>query len=70
MKPVKKGIETREVIRDCGKRDYQKWLSRKLAEIGNSEMWRAGKAVRSLRPKEPAKAVGRKVKGIAGRGKN
>jgi ketol-acid reductoisomerase len=64
---VKIGQETREVIRDCGKRDYQKFLDKKLAEIANSEMWRAGAAVRSLRPKEKAKAITRTTKGVAGR---
>jgi len=38
--------------------------------MGNSEMWQAGKAVRDLRPKEPAKAIGKKAKGIAGRAVN
>ena len=64
---VKAGRETAEVIRDCGRKDYQKFLDRKLAEIGNSEMWRAGRAVRSLRPKERAKAITRTTRGIAGR---
>jgi len=64
---VKTGRETAEVIRDCGRKDYQNFLERKLAEIGNSEMWRAGQAVRSLRPKEKARAIRRSTKGIAGR---
>ncbi|MBD3392055.1 MAG: ketol-acid reductoisomerase [Chitinivibrionales bacterium] len=67
---VKSGQETREVIRDCGRKDYRKWLSGKLGEIGNSEMWRAGAAVRALRPKEKAKAISRSTKGVAGRKKN
>jgi ketol-acid reductoisomerase len=67
---VKNGTETAEVIRDCGGRDYQKYLAKKLAEIGNSEMWRAGAAVRGLRPREAAKRTGRDVKGVSGRGKN
>jgi len=64
---VKRGTETREVIRDCGRRNYQKWLGKKLAEMGNSEMWRAGAAVRALRPAEKARAVTRSTKGVAGR---
>jgi ketol-acid reductoisomerase len=67
---VMKGIETREVIRDCGGRDYKQFLEKKLGEIGNSEMWRAGQAVRSLRPKEPARSVGKKAVGTSGRGSN
>jgi len=32
----------------CGKKDYQKQLDKELSTLGNSEMWRAGKAVRRL----------------------
>ncbi len=64
---VKAGIETREVIRDCGKKDYQKWLDKKLAEIGNSEMWRAGAASRALRPKEKGIGITASTKGVGGR---
>ena len=53
-----------------GKPDYQKQLSKELAVIGNSEMWQAGKAVRALRPKEPARAIAAGTKGISGRGAN
>ncbi len=35
--------------------------------MGNSEMWRAGAAVRSLRPHEKAKSS---TVGVKGRGKN
>lgn len=69
-KSVKDGKETREVIRDCGKKDYQSFLEKKLAQIGDSEMWRAGQAVRDLRPKEKAKAVTRATKGVGGRKAN
>jgi ketol-acid reductoisomerase len=69
-KSVKSGQETKEVIRDCGKKDYQKFLGKKLAEIHNSEMWRAGASVRALRPKEKAKIITGNVKGIEGRGQN
>jgi ketol-acid reductoisomerase len=69
-KSVKSGKETKEVIRDCGGKDYQNYLAKKLAEIHNSEMWRAGAAVRSLRPKEKAKSLSKDVKGIGGRDKN
>jgi ketol-acid reductoisomerase len=67
---VKIGQETREVIRDCGGKDYKKFLEKKLAEIHDSEMWQAGAAVRSLRPKEKAKEITSVTKGVGGRGKN
>ncbi len=69
-KSVKSGQETREVIRDCGGKNYQEYLAKKLGEIHNSEMWRTGAAVRALRPKEKAKAITKKVKGIGGRSQN
>jgi ketol-acid reductoisomerase len=67
---VKTGKETAEVIRDCGGKDYQKFLAGKLAEIHASEMWKAGAAVRALRPKAKAKKIIKGVKGIGGRGEN
>jgi len=69
---VKTGQETREVIQDCGGKDYQEFLAKKLGEIHNSEMWRAGAAVRALRPKEKTKSKtnSKRVKGISGRGQN
>jgi len=47
---VKNGTETAIVIERCGKEDYMDDLRAELDEIKNSEMWRAGAAVRSLRP--------------------
>ena len=67
---VKKGIETKRVISYCGAPDYQQKLNAELAEMRNSEMWRAGAAVRSLRPKEPQKAVTSDTKGVKGRGED
>jgi ketol-acid reductoisomerase len=67
---VKSGQETREVIQDCGGKDYQEYLAKKLGEIHNSEMWKAGTAVRALRPKEKAKAISKKIKGVSGREQN
>jgi ketol-acid reductoisomerase len=66
-KRVKQGDETRRVIKTCSKPDYQQQLAKELGEIGNSEMWLAGKAARSLRPKEAAKAITKATKGIEGR---
>jgi ketol-acid reductoisomerase len=67
---VKRGQETKEVIADCGGKDYQKYLAKKLGELHESEMWRAGAAVRALRPKEKAKDLSKGVKGVGGRGQN
>ncbi len=64
---VKTGKETRRVIEACGKPDYQKQLAKELNEMGNSEMWLAGKAVRALRPKEKGKVITKATKGVAGR---
>ena len=67
---VKSGAETKRVLESCGKPDYQKDLAKELAEIHDSEMWRAGAAVRSLRPKEGAKAGAEDAAGTGGRGSN
>ncbi|MBN2545350.1 MAG: ketol-acid reductoisomerase [Spirochaetes bacterium] len=64
---VKKGIETKRVITECGKPNYQESLNKELLEIRNSEMWQAGAAVRSLRPHEEQKEITNKTKGISGR---
>lgn len=66
-KAVATGKEAARVIRACGRRDYQQQLARELAAIRDSEMWRAGAAVRALRPKEKARAITRATKGVAGR---
>ena len=49
---VKKGEETRRVLKSNSGPDYKKNLRRELDEIKNSEMWRAGAKVRSLRPEK------------------
>jgi ketol-acid reductoisomerase len=64
---VKGGKETARVLSACGKPDYQVQLAKELAEIGNSEMWMAGKAARSLRPREQAKVITKATKGVTGR---
>lgn len=69
-KAVKSGKETARVIRSCGKKNYKELLDKELAVMGNSEMWRAGQAVRSLRPKEKSKVTASKPKGVGGRGSN
>jgi len=69
-KSVKAGKETRRVIRSLSRADYKEVLDGELSAMGNSEMWRAGKAVRNLRPKEKAKVITGRTKGVAGRKQN
>jgi ketol-acid reductoisomerase len=49
-KSVASGKETAIVLKANSAPDYKKKLDKELAEIRNSEMWKAGAAVRSLRP--------------------
>jgi len=67
---VKSGEECARVLSACGRADYQKHLTRELSELGNSEMWRTGKAVRALRPKEAARPIIDGATGTAGRAAN
>jgi ketol-acid reductoisomerase len=67
---VKTGEECKRVLSACGKADYQKQLDKELSQLGNSEMWRAGKAVRALRPKEAARTIAKGTKGVTGRARN
>jgi ketol-acid reductoisomerase len=64
---VASGVETKRVLESCGGPNYQEVLAKELAEMGNSEMWLAGQATRSLRPKEAAKEISATTKGVAGR---
>ena len=64
---VRSGKETKRVISACSKADYQSKLAKELSKLGNSEMWRAGAAVRSLRPRDKARAITGATKGVAGR---
>lgn len=47
---VKSGEETARVLDANSRPDYKEQLDKELTEIRNSEMWKAGAAVRSLRP--------------------
>jgi ketol-acid reductoisomerase len=67
---VKSGDETQRVIETCGAADYQQKLTAELAQMGDSEMWRAGKATRDLRPREAARTISAQTKGVGGRGRN
>jgi ketol-acid reductoisomerase len=66
-KCVASGAEAEHVIKTCGGKDYQKGLSKELSVMGSSEMWKAGAAVRALRPKEKAKIITKNTKGVGGR---
>ena len=57
-------------VTDGTRQFYQVKLGRELDTMGNSEMWQAGKATRSLRPKEQAKKVTKSTKGVGGRKRN
>ena len=54
-KSVKDGTETHRVLTANSAPDYRQKLDAELAVIGNSEMWRAGRAVRGLRPENRGK---------------
>jgi ketol-acid reductoisomerase len=64
---VASGSECKRVLKICGASDYKKRLTKELKTLGDSEMWQAGAATRSLRPKEKAKKVTKATKGVAGR---
>ncbi len=66
-KRVKSGAEAKRVIEVCGAPGYPKVVAKELAAIRDSEMWKAGAAVRALRPTEAAKAIGKETKGVSGR---
>jgi ketol-acid reductoisomerase len=47
---VQSGVETKRVLDSCSSPDYRQKLQKELDVWKNSEMWRAGAVVRSLRP--------------------
>ena len=55
-KSVKAGTETKRVLDANSASDYREKLDAELAEIHNSEMWKAGEAVRALRPENRKKS--------------
>jgi ketol-acid reductoisomerase len=65
---VVSGKEAERVIKVCGAKNYPQRVARELAAMRNSEMWRAGAAVRALRPTEKARAIYLGTKGLVGRG--
>lgn len=64
---VSSGAEAARVLESTGAPGYQQVLAAELAEMGNSEMWLAGKATRSLRPREAAKVFTGATTGVGGR---
>ncbi len=54
---VQAGTETKRVLDTCSAPDYRQKLTAELDAWKNSEMWRAGAAVRSLRPENQKKAT-------------
>jgi ketol-acid reductoisomerase len=67
---VASGAETKRVISACGKVTYKTQLSKELNKMRDSEMWKAGKTTRDLRPKEKAKINADSATGVAGRKSN
>ena len=47
---VKSGVECERVIMSLSSVDYKQELTAELNQLGNSEMWKTGAAVRKLRP--------------------
>ena len=62
--------EAARVSKSCGAPNYKEQLTKELNAIRDSEMWRAGAAVRKLRPHEKAKEITKSTKGVAGRQAN
>ncbi len=55
---VADGTETRRVLEANSRKDYRAQLEKELKAVADSEMWRAGTVVRSLRPERAAKSKG------------
>lgn len=55
---VASGEETRRTLDANSRADYRAQLEKELQEVAASEMWEAGKVVRSLRPERVSKAKG------------
>jgi len=47
---VKSGEECVRVLESTGSADYKEKLDAELRELGGSELWKTGAAVRKLRP--------------------
>lgn len=69
-KAVKTKAEAKRVLKICGAKNYQERLDAELKAIHDSEMWQAGAASRSLRPKGKTKGITKGTKGVGGRAGN
>ena len=69
-KSVKTKAEAKRVLRICGAKNYKERLDGELQAIHDSEMWQAGAASRSLRPKGKRKEIAKGTKGVGGRAGN
>ncbi len=69
-KAVKNKDEAKRVLRVCGAKNYKERLDKELKAIHDSEMWQAGAASRSLRPKGKRKEISQGTKGVDGRSEN
>jgi ketol-acid reductoisomerase len=47
---TRNGTETQRTLDFAGRADYREAFQKETDEVRNLEIWRAGKAVRSLRP--------------------
>ena len=54
---VATGKESQRSIESNSKADYREKLEEELKELRESELWQAGKTVRSLRPENQSKTV-------------
>src|SRR4051794_1591046 len=55
---VESGAETKRVLEANSRSDYREQLEKELKEVADSEMWKAGAVVRSLRPERISKSKG------------
>jgi ketol-acid reductoisomerase len=62
---VASGKESQRSIDSNSKKDYRENLEVELKELRDSEMWQAGKTVRSLRPENQAAPVIKSEKKLA-----
>jgi ketol-acid reductoisomerase len=69
-KAVKNKDEAKRVLKVCGAKNYKERLDRELGKMHDSEMWKAGEASRSLRPKGKRKEIAKGTKGVGGRAGN
>ncbi len=62
---VESGAETKRTLDMCGRKDYRQVLEKELKSLRDSEIWRAGRTVRSLRPENISSGAGETEKAKA-----